>query len=68
MNKNRIILINYILIFLFVVYGCHHDEKTYQSQKMDKQMSTYWDLTNQKGMDALVKAFTHSDGTPLWKE
>ena len=23
---------------------------------------------NQEGMDALVKAFTHSDGTPLWKE
>lgn len=23
---------------------------------------------NQEGMDALAKAFTHSDGTPLWKE
>ena len=23
---------------------------------------------NQEGMDALVKAFTHNDGTPLWKE
>lgn len=23
---------------------------------------------NQEGMDALVKAFTHSDGSPLWKE
>ena len=23
---------------------------------------------NQEGMAALVKAFTHSDGTPLWKE
>ena len=23
---------------------------------------------NQEGMDALVKAFTHSDVSPLWKE
>ena len=23
---------------------------------------------NQEGMDALVKTFTHSDGSPLWKE
>ena len=23
---------------------------------------------NQEGMDALVKAFTHSDGSPLWQE
>ncbi len=23
---------------------------------------------NQKAMDALVKAFTHNDGTPLWQE
>ncbi len=23
---------------------------------------------NQEGMDALVKAFTHNDGTPLWQE
>ncbi len=22
----------------------------------------------QEGMDALVKAFTHNDGTPLWRE
>ena len=23
---------------------------------------------DQEGMDALVKAFTHNDGTPLWQE
>lgn len=23
---------------------------------------------NQEAMDALVKAFTHNDGTPLWQE
>ena len=23
---------------------------------------------NQEGMDALVKAFTHNDGSPLWQE
>ena len=23
---------------------------------------------NQEGVDALVKAFTHSDGSPLWQE
>ena len=23
---------------------------------------------NHEGMDALVKAFTHSDGSPLWQE
>ena len=23
---------------------------------------------NQEGMDALVKVFTHNDGTPLWRE
>ena len=26
------------------------------------------ETSNQEGMDALVKAFTHSDGTPLWQE
>ena len=26
------------------------------------------EANNQEGMDALVKAFTHSDGTPLWQE
>ena len=26
------------------------------------------EVKNQKGMDALVKAFTHNDGTPLWRE
>lgn len=26
------------------------------------------EANNQEGMDALVKAFTHNDGAPLWKE
>jgi hypothetical protein len=26
------------------------------------------DTKNQEAMDALVKAFTHNDGTPLWQE
>ena len=26
------------------------------------------EANNQEGMDALVKAFTHNDGTPLWQE
>ena len=26
------------------------------------------EANNQEGMDALVKAFTHQDGTPLWQE
>ena len=26
------------------------------------------ETSNQEGMDALVKAFTHNDGTPLWRE
>ena len=26
------------------------------------------ETNNQEGMDALVKVFTHNDGTPLWRE
>ena len=26
------------------------------------------EANNQEGMDALVKAFTHNDSTPLWQE
>jgi len=26
------------------------------------------DTSNREAMDALVKAFTHNDGTPLWQE
>ena len=26
------------------------------------------EANNQEGMEALVKVFTHNDGTPLWRE
>ena len=55
MNKNRIILINNILFFLFVVCGCHHDDKTYQSQKMEKLCEDYYKSLNIKQrIDALL--------------
>lgn len=55
MNKNHIILILFISLFLFILCGCNHAEKAYQSKQMEKLCENYYNSLNIKQrIDALL--------------